>query len=160
MALYSNNPLTAGEADFRSSQSPKSNSKMKDPKVKERRNLLGRDVKVTRKGATTTRQVTGEKVAKTRITRDLPGMGKKVTTSKLKVNPKTESATVSNKTKYTGLAGLKRTTDMEPSTKRKMSSTKSFYTADDKRKVKKGVESVRKEAMKSYKGKNYPKNMF
>lgn len=133
---------------------------MKDPKVKERRNLLGRDVKVTRKGATTTRQVTGEKVAKTKITRDLPGMGKKVTKSRISVNPKTESATVSNSTKYTGLAGLKRTADANPSTKRKTTSSKTYQVAENKNKVRKGVESVRKEAAKAYKGKNMPKNMF
>ena len=91
-----------------------------------RKNLLGRDVKVTRDGSTKTREVTGNKMAKTTVTKNLSSGGKKITTSKIKISPREQVVDVVNKTKYTGAAGRKRVLDVNPETSRKKTTSKAF----------------------------------
>jgi len=122
-----------------------------------RKNLLGRDVKVTRDGSTKTREVTGNKVAKTTVTKNLSSGGKKITTSKIKVSPREQMVDVINKTKYTGAAGRKRVLDVNPETTRRKTTSKAFSVDPAKAKQTKNTMSVREKAKKVYKGTNLPK---
>lgn len=122
-----------------------------------RKNLLGRDVKVTREGSTKTREVTGNRMAKTTVTKNLKTGGKKITTSKIKVSPKEQVVDVINKTKYTGAAGRKRVLDVNPETSRKKTTSKAFAVNPAKAKETKNKLSVRESAKKMYKGSNLPR---
>ena len=92
----------------------------------ERKNLLGRDVKITTSGNTKTREVTGNKMARTTVTNKLKDGGRKITTSTLKTSPREQVVDVVNKTKYTGAAGRKRVLDVNPDTKRKSTTARAF----------------------------------
>ena len=129
----------------------------KDPIVTSRQNILGRDVKITRAGNEKTREVTGNKMAKTTVTKDLKTGGKKITTSKIKVSPKEQMVDVINKTKYTGAAGRKRVLDVNPETSRKKTTSKAFSVDPAKAKQTKNTMSVREKAKKVYKGTNLPR---
>lgn len=122
-----------------------------------RKNLLGRDVKVTREGSTKTREVTGNRMAKTTVTKNLKTGGKKITTSKIKISPKEQMVDVINKTKYTGAAGRKRVLDVNPETSRKKTTSKAFSVDPEKAKQTKNTMSVREKAKKVYKGTNLPR---
>jgi len=122
-----------------------------------RKNLLGRDVKVTRDGSTKTREVTGNRIAKTTVSKDLKTGGRKVTTSKIKMSPREQMVDVTNKTRYTGAAGRKRMLDVNPSTDRKKTTSKAFSVDPAKAKQTKNTMSVREKAKKVYKGTNLPK---
>ncbi len=127
-----------------------------DPIV--RKNLLGRDVKITRDENTKTREVTGDRMARTKVTKDLSSGGKKITTSTIKVSPREQMVDVTNKTKYTGEAGRKRMLDVNPSTDRKNTTSKAFAVNPEKAKETKNTLSVREKAKKAYKGTNLPRN--
>lgn len=127
-----------------------------DPIV--RKNLLGRDVKITTDGNTKTREVTGENVAKTRVTKDLKSGGSKITESKMKISPREQMIDVTNKTKYTGEAARKRVLDVNPETSRTKTTSKAFNVDPAKAKETKNTLSVREKAKKSYKGGNVPRN--
>lgn len=129
----------------------------KDPIVKTRKNILGRDVKITRAGNEKTREVTGNRVAKTTVTKDLKTGGRKITTSKMVVSPREQMVDVINKTKYTGAAGRKRVLDVNPETSRKKKTAKAFNVNPEKAKVTKNKLSVRESAKKAYKGSNLPR---
>jgi hypothetical protein len=122
-----------------------------------RKNLLGRDVKVTRDGSTKTREVTGNRIAKTTVSKDLKTGGRKVTTSKIKMSPREQMVDVTNKTRYTGAAGRKRMLDVNPSTDRKKTTSKAFSVDPAKAKQTKNTMSVREKAKKAYKGTNLPR---
>jgi hypothetical protein len=129
---------------------------MKKPSVKTRTNLLGRDVKVTKVGNKKTREVTGNYVSKTKTSVDTKG-GKKVTKSRIEVDPAMGFGSVRNVTKYTGLAGLKRAVSAKPGTDRKK-----VYTMKSEVNAKKAKEqgnklSVRELAKSKYKGTNMPR---
>lgn len=124
----------------------------------ERKNLLGRDVKITTSGNTKTREVTGNKMARTTVTKDLSTGGKKVTSSTMKMSPREQMVDVTNKTKYTGAAGRKRMLDVNPTTDRKKTSSKAFGVNAAKAKETKNTMSVRESAKKMYKGTNEPRN--
>ena len=83
---------------------------MKQPSVKTRKDLFGRDVKVTRNKDVKTKEVTGNYVAKTKVVKGVKG-GSKVTKSRMEVDPSMGYGSVRNVTKYTGLAGLKKELD-------------------------------------------------
>jgi len=123
----------------------------------ERKNLLGRDVKITTSGNTKTREVTGNRMAKTTVTKDVNAGGKKITTSKIKVSPREQMVDVTNKTKYTGAAGRKRMLDVNPATDRKKTTSKAFAVNPEKAKETKNTLSVREKAKKAYKGTNLPR---
>jgi hypothetical protein len=127
-----------------------------DPIV--RKNLLGRDVKITTEGNTKTREVTGENIAKTKVTKELKSGGSKVTTSTLKVSPREQMIDVTNKTKYTGEAARKRVLDVNPETSRTKTTSKAFSVDPAKAKETKNTLSVREKAKKTYKGSNLPRN--
>lgn len=129
----------------------------KDPIVKTRKNILGRDVKITRAGNEKTREVTGNRVAKTTVTKNLKTGGRKITTSKMVVSPREQMVDVINKTKYTGAAGRKRVLDVNPETSRKKKTAKAFNVNPEKAKVTKNKLSVRESAKKAYKGSNLPR---
>ena len=129
----------------------------KDPILTSRKNILGRDVKITRAGNEKTPEVTGNKIAKTTVTKDLKTGGKKITTSKIKVSPKEQMVDVINKTKYTGAAGRKRVLDVNPETSRKKITSKAFSVDPAKAKQTKNTISVREKAKKVYKGTNLPR---
>lgn len=129
-----------------------------DPIV--RKNLLGRDVKITVDGNTKTREVTGNRMARTKVTKDLSTGGKKVTTSTLKVSPREQMVDVTNKTKYTGAAGRKRMLDVNPSTDKRSSTSKAFAVNPEKAKETGNKLSVRERAQKMYKGKNLPRGYY
>lgn len=129
----------------------------KDPIVKTRKNILGRDVKITRAGNEKTREVTGNRIAKTTVTKDLKTGGRKITTSKMVVSPREQMVDVINKTKYTGAAGRKRVLDVNPETSRKKKTVKAFNVNPEKAKVTKNKLSVRESAKKAYKGTNLPR---
>jgi hypothetical protein len=122
-----------------------------------RKNLLGRDVKVTRDGSTKTREVTGNRVAKTTVSKDLKTGGRKITTSKIKISPREQMVDVTNKIKYTGAAGRKRMLDVNPSTDRKKTTSKAFAVDVKKAKETKNTLPVREKAKKVYKGTNLPR---
>jgi hypothetical protein len=122
-----------------------------------RKNLLGRDVVITRKGSTKTRQVTGNKVAKVKITKNLKDGGKRITTSKMKMSPKEQGIDVVNKTRYTGAAARKRVLDVNPDTKRSKTNAKFFNVNPEKAKEINNTLSVREKAKKAYKGTNLPR---
>jgi hypothetical protein len=124
----------------------------------ERKNLLGRDVKITRDKNTKTREVTGNKMARTTVTKDLSSGGKKITKSTLKVSPREQMVDVTNKTKYTGKAGRKRVLDVNPETSRTKTTAKAFNVDPAKAKETKNTLSVREKAKKVYKGTNEPRN--
>jgi len=124
----------------------------------ERKNLFGRDVKITTSGNTKTREVTGNRMAKTTVTKDVNAGGKKITTSKIKVSPREQMVDVTNKTKYTGAAGRKRMLDVNPATDRKKTTSKAFGVNAAKAKETKNTMSVRESAKKMYKGTNEPRN--
>jgi hypothetical protein len=124
----------------------------------ERKNLLGRNVKITTSGNTKTREVTGNRMAKTTVTKDVNTGGKKITTSKIKVSPREQMVDVTNKTKYTGAAGRKRMLDVNPATDRKKTTSKAFGVNPAKAKETKNKLSVRESAKKMYKGTNEPRN--
>lgn len=130
---------------------------MKQPIVKTRKNILGRDVKITRAGNEKTREVTGNRIAKTTVTKDLKTGGRKITTSKMVVSPREQMVDVINKTKYTGAAGRKRVLDVNPETSRKKKTVKAFNVNPEKAKVTKNKLSVRESAKKAYKGTNLPR---
>ena len=123
----------------------------------ERKNLLGRDVKITTSGNTKTREVTGNRMAKTTVTKDVNAGGKKITTSKIKVSPREQMVDVTNKTKYTGAAGRKRMLDVNPATDRKNTTSKAFAVDAAKAKATKNTMPVREKAQKAYKGTNLPR---
>jgi hypothetical protein len=124
----------------------------------ERKNLLGRDVKITTSGNTKTREVTGNRMAKTTVTKDVNSGGKKITTSTMKMSPREQMVDVTNKTKYTGAAGRKRMLDVNPATDRKKTTSKAFGVNAAKAKETKNTLSVRESAKKMYKGTNEPRN--
>lgn len=128
----------------------------KKSSVKTRTNLLGRDVKVTKTGNTKTREVTGNYVSKTRTATDTKG-GKRVTKSRIEVDPAMGYGSVRNVTKFTGVAGLKRALSSKPGAVRKtVYDMKS--EVDPKRAKQSGNKmSVRELAEKKYKGSNLPK---
>jgi hypothetical protein len=130
---------------------------MKQPLVKTRKNLLGRDVKITRSGNEKTREVTGNRVAKTTVSKNLKTGGKKITSSKMVISPREQMVDVINKTKYTGAAGRKRMLDVNPDTSRKKTTSKAFGVDPKKAKETKNKLSVRESAKKMYKGTNQPK---
>ena len=123
----------------------------------ERRNLLGRDVKITTEGNTKTREVTGDRMARTKVTKDLNTGGKKITTSTMKVSPREQMVDVTNKTKYTGEAARKRVLDVNPETSRTKTTSKAFSVDAEKAKQTKNTLSVREKAKKVYKGTNEPR---
>jgi hypothetical protein len=129
---------------------------MKQPVVKTRKNVLGRDVKITKVGNKKTREVTGNYVSKTRTSVDTKG-GKKITKSRIEVDPAMGFGSVRNVTKYTGLAGLKRAFSSKPSSVRKtVYDMKS--EVDPKRAKQSGNKmSVRELAQTKYKGGNLPR---
>lgn len=127
-----------------------------DPIV--RKNLLGRDVKITTEGNTKTREVTGDRMARTKVTKDLNTGGKKITTSTMKVSPREQMVDVTNKTKYTGEAARKRVLDVNPETSRTKTTSKAFSVDAEKAKQTKNTLSVREKAKKVYKGTNEPRN--
>jgi hypothetical protein len=127
-----------------------------DPIV--RKNLLGRDVKITTEGNTKTREVTGENVAKTKVTKELKSGGSKITESKMKISPREQMIDVTNKTKYTGEAARKRVLDVNPETSRTKTTSKAFSVDPAKAKETKNTLSVREKAKKSYKGSNVPRS--
>jgi len=127
-----------------------------DPIV--RKNLLGRDVKITVDGNTKTREVTGDRMARTKVTKDLNAGGKKITTSTMKVSPREQMVDVTNKTKYTGEAARKRVLDVNPETSRTKTTSKAFNVNAAKAKETKNTLSVREKAKKAYKGSNEPRN--
>ena len=129
----------------------------KDPIVKTRKNILGRDVKITRLGNEKIREVTGNRVAKTTVSKDLKTGGRKITTSKIKVSPREQMVDVTNKTKYTGAAGRKRMLDVNPATDRKKTTSKAFAVDVKKAKETKNIFPVRERAKKAYKGTNLPR---
>jgi hypothetical protein len=124
----------------------------------EKKNLLGRDVKITTSGNTKTREVTGNRMARTTVTKDLATGGKKITKSTLKVSPREQMVDVTNKTKYTGAAGRKRMLDVNPETSRTKTTSKAFGVNAAKAKETKNKLSVRESAKKMYKGTNEPRN--
>lgn len=125
-------------------------------KIKTRKNLLGRDVKVSTSGNKKTREVTGNYVSKTRTSVPTKG-GKKVTKSRLEVDPVMNYGSVRNVTKYTGLAGLKRAVSAKPGTERKKV-FKLTGEVDPKRAAQTGNKlSVRELVQKKYKGDNMPR---
>lgn len=79
-------------------------------KVRTRKDVFGRDVKIVKSKHTKTRTVTGDYVAKTRTSRDVNG-GKKIMKSRIELDKDMGVGNVRNVTKYTGIAGLKRTFD-------------------------------------------------
>jgi hypothetical protein len=123
----------------------------------ERKNLLGRDVKITRDKNTKTREVTGNKMARTTVTKDLSSGGKKITKSTLKISPREQMVDVTNKTKYTGVAARKRVLDVNPETSRTKTTAKAFNVDPAKAKETKNTMSVREKAKKAYKGTNEPR---
>lgn len=128
----------------------------KDPIVKTRKNLLGRDVKVTKTGNKKTREVTGDYVSKTRTSVATKG-GKKVTKSRIEVDPVMNYGSVRNVSKYTGVAGLKRAVSSKPGSDRK-SVYKMTAQVDPKgAKLIGNKLSVRELAEKKYKGTNMPR---
>jgi hypothetical protein len=129
----------------------------KDPIVTSRRNILGRDVKITRSGNEKTREVTGNRVAKTTVAKNLKTGGKKITSSKMVISPREQMIDVTNKTKYTGVAGRKRMLDVNPETSRKKTTSKAFGVDAKKAKETKNKLSVRESAKKMYKGSNLPR---
>jgi hypothetical protein len=129
---------------------------MKQPIVKTRKNVLGRDVKITKTGNKKTREVTGNYVSKTRTSTDTKG-GKKVTKSRIEVDPTMGYGSVRNVTKFTGAAGLKRALSSKPGAVRK-----TVYDmkaeVDPKRAKQSGTKmSVRELAQTKYKGGNLPR---
>jgi hypothetical protein len=129
---------------------------MKQPIVKTRKNVLGRDVKITKTGNKKTREVTGNYVSKTRTATDTKG-GKKVTKSRIEVDPAMGYGSVRNVTKFTGAAGLKRALSSKPGAVRK-----TVYDmkaeVDPKRAKQSGTKmSVRELAQTKYKGGNLPR---
>lgn len=129
---------------------------MKQPSVKTRKDLFGRDVKVTRNKGVKTKEVTGDYVAKTKVTKSVKG-GKQVTKSRIEVDPSMGFGSVRNVTKYTGAAGLKRQLDMNPTSKRKKVSSMAAGVNPEKAKLTKNKLTVREMAQKKYKGTNLPK---
>jgi hypothetical protein len=130
---------------------------MKQPSEKKRTNLLGRDVKITTSGTTKTREVTGNKIAKTKVTAQASKGGKKITTSKIKMSPREGIVDVTNKTRYTGAAGRAKMTDMNPNTSKKKVTTRAFKVSPIEAAMLKNKDSVRQAAKKMYKGTNQPK---
>jgi hypothetical protein len=130
---------------------------MKQPAVKNRKDLFGRDVKVTRDKGVKTKEVTGKYVAKTKVTKNAMGGGKKITKSTLKVSPREQMVDVTNKTKYTGAAARKRVLDVNPETSRKKTTSKAFNVNPAKAIATGNKLSVRESAKKMYKGTNLPK---
>jgi hypothetical protein len=124
----------------------------------ERKNLLGRDVKITTSGSTKTREVTGNKMAKTKVASELTGGGKKVTVSKIKTSPREQIVDVTNTTKYTGAAARKRALDVNPDTKRKATTARAFNVNPIKAVLTGNKLSARDKAKKMYKGTNEPRN--
>jgi hypothetical protein len=129
---------------------------MKQPSVKTRKDLFGRDVKVTRNKDVKTKEVTGNYVAKTKVVKKVPG-GKNITKSRMEVDPSMGYGSVRNVNKYTGLAGLKKELDMKKSTDRKKISTMAAGVNPTKAKLTKNKLTVREMAQKKYKGTNMPK---
>lgn len=129
---------------------------MKQPSVKTRKDLFGRDVKVTRDKGVKTKEVTGNYVAKTKVTKGVKG-GKQVTKSRIEVDPSMGFGSVRNVTKYTGAAGLKKQLDMNPASKRKKVSSMAAGVNPEKAKLTKNKLTVREMAQKKYKGTNLPK---
>ena len=129
---------------------------MKQPSVKTRKDLFGRDVKVTRSGNTKTKEVTGDYVSKTKVVKNIKG-GKQVTKSRMEIDPSMGYGSVRNVTKYRGLAGLKKELDMKPSTDRKKVSSMAAGVNPAKAKATKNKLTVREMAQKKYKGTNLPK---
>ena len=127
----------------------------KDPIVT-RKNLLGRDVKITRTKNKKVREVTGNYVSKVRTATDIKG-GKKVSKSRVELDPTMGYASVRNVTKYTGIGGLKRAVSSRQGPPRKdVFSIKA--EVDPKRAKKEGqTKSVREVAKKYYKGSNLPR---
>jgi len=128
----------------------------KEPSVTTRKNILGRDVKVTKTGNTKTREVTGNYVSKTRTATDTKG-GKRVVKSRIEVDPVMGYGSVRNVSKYTGIAGLKRSVSSKPGSDRKDVYTMTAQV-DPKNAKKVGNKlSVRELAQKKYKGTNLPR---
>jgi hypothetical protein len=144
-------------------------------KIITRKNLLGRDVKITKTPTTKTREVTGDFVAKKKVKTNLKGttqirnpftgtkrfekvdIGKRVSTSKIKVNRKNDSIDVTNKTKYTGSAGRTKNWDDNPKTNRKKTTVRTYMEdPNNVSRIKKNVP-LEEKAAKAYKGKNLPR---
>lgn len=129
---------------------------MKQPSVKNRKDVFGRDVKVTRDKGVKTKEVTGNYVSKTKVVKGVKG-GKQVTKSRMEVDPSMGFGSVRNVTKYTGLSGLKKELDMNKSTDRKKISSMAAGVNPTKAKLTKNKLTVREMAQKKYKGTNLPK---
>ena len=129
---------------------------MKQPIVKTRKNVLGRDVKITKTGNKKTREVTGNYVSKVRTATDTRG-GKRVVKSRLELDPAMSYANVRNVTKYTGVAGLKRAVSSKPGSDRKTVNVVKPNVNPKKAKEEGNKLTVRQFAEKNYKGKNLPK---
>jgi len=127
-----------------------------DVKVRTRKDIFGRDVKVVKSKNSKTRTVTGDYVAKTRTATDIKG-GKRISKSRVELDPSMGYGSVRNVTKYTGAAGLKRAFSTKPGASRK-----TVYDmkaeVDPKRAKKEGQnKSVRQFAQEKYKGTNFPR---
>ena len=125
-----------------------------NPKVRTRKDIFGRDVKVIKTKHSKTRTVTGDYVAKTRTSRDVRG-GKKITKSRIELDPSMGVANVRNVTKYTGLAGLKRT--LAPNKYRKDVDKRSGVVDPKLAAATGNKKSVRQTIVPMYKGKNMPR---
>lgn len=129
---------------------------MKQPSVKTRKDVFGRDVKVTRDKGVKTKEVTGNYVAKTKVVKGVKG-GSKVIKSRMEVDPSMGYGSVRNVTKYKGLAGLKKQLDMNPSTDRKKVFSMAAGVNPKVAKATNNKLTVRELAQKKYKGTNMPK---
>lgn len=131
-------------------------TKQTKPKVKvhTRKDMFGRDVKVVKSKHTKTRTVTGDYVAKTRTAQDVNG-GKRITKSRIELDPSMGVANVRNVKKYTGLAGLKRT--VAPNKYRKTVDRRSGVVDSKLAAATGNKKSVREVIVPMYKGKNMPR---
>lgn len=128
----------------------------KEPVVKTRKNVLGRDVKITKTGNKKTREVTGDYVSKVRTATDIKG-GKKVSKSRVELDPSMGYASVRNVTKFTGPAGLKRAFSTKPGPPRKNVFAINADVNPKRAKEQGNKLSVREVAKKYYKGSNLPR---
>ena len=127
----------------------------KDPIVT-RKNLLGRDVKITRTKNKKVREVTGDYVSKVRTATDIKG-GKKVSKSRVELDPAMGYASVRNVTKYTGLGGLKRAVSSRQGPPRKDVFSINADVNPKRAKAQGNKLNVREVAKKYYKGTNLPR---
>jgi hypothetical protein len=123
-------------------------------KVRTRKDIFGRDVKVVKSKHTKTRTVTGDYVSKTRTAQDVKG-GKRITKSRLELDPSMGVGNVRNVKKYTGIAGLKRT--FAPNKYRKTVDRRGGVVDPKLAAITGNKKSVRELIVPMYKGKNLPR---